>query len=151
MALVEPEPAAFAQDATQLADARFEILDVANAEADGGGVERRILERQCEHVAVHEVDQRRLPPGALEHCLREIEADDVGAACACADREIACAAACVERAIVAANRLVDRDATPAPIEARGHDVVHHVVHRRDAVEHPADAVGRKCSRFFRAH
>ena len=35
------------------------------------------------------------------------------------------------------------DATPAPIETRGHDVVHRVVHRSDTVEHLADAFCRQ--------
>ena len=145
--LEDAEPSAFAEHAPQLADARFEILDVAHAEADGGGVERRVVEREREHVASHEFDLRRLPPRALEHLVGEVEADDVGAALTRTDREVAGAAACVERPVVAANGLLDRDAPPAPVETRRHHVVHHVVDRRDPVEHAADAVRREPSGF----
>ena len=80
---------------------RVEILDVAHAEADGGGVERRVVERQREHVALHELDLGRLPPRALEHLLREVETDDVGAVRTRADRQVAGAAARIERPVVA--------------------------------------------------
>src|SRR5262249_33622012 len=63
------------------------------------------------------------------------------------DREVARAAARVEDAVAVANRLLDRDATPAAVEPGGHDAVHHVVDRRDAVEHPPDALRRERARL----
>ena len=43
------------------------------AEADGDRVERLRVERQREHVAPHPLDLGRLPPGEVEHPLREVE------------------------------------------------------------------------------
>src|SRR5215472_4242333 len=44
--LEDPEPAARAEHAPQLPDARLQVLDVPDAEADDGGVEARVVERQ---------------------------------------------------------------------------------------------------------
>ena len=73
--LEHAEPAAGAEHAAQLAQTGLEVLDVADAEADGRRVEARVLERQREHVALEPLDRAGLAARALEHRLREVEAD----------------------------------------------------------------------------
>ena len=121
----------------------LEVVDVADPEADGDGVECRVLERQREHVARDPLDGGRLPARPLEHRLREVEADDVRAAAERRDREVAGAAARVEDAVARPDDGLDGHAAPAPVEPGGHHAVHRVVDRGDAVEHPPHAVGGK--------
>ena len=97
--LEDREPAAGTQHAAQLAQRELEVGDVAHAEADGRRVERRVLERQREHVALHPVE-RRLAARPREHLLREVEARDAaGAGLRVGDREVARAARRVEHAV----------------------------------------------------
>src|SRR5258707_1368322 len=84
---------------------------------------RCVAQWEREHVALPELEPRRLPAGALEHPFREVEPDDRGAVGARVDREVTGAAARVERPIAAANGLLHGDAAPPPVEARGHDAV----------------------------
>ncbi len=141
--LEDAEPTTDAKDAPQLADPGGEVLDVPHTEADGHGVERRVVEGQREHVALHELDLGRLFTSELEHALGEVEPDDIGAVCARLDCKVACAAAGVERSVARPHRLLDRDAPPLTVEAGRHDAVHRVVDRSDPVEHLADALRRK--------
>ena len=97
--LEDREPAAGTQHAAQLAQRELEVGDVAHAEADGRRVERRVGERQREHVALHPLE-RRLAARALEHPLREVEAGDARrAGLRVGDREVAGAARRVEHAV----------------------------------------------------
>src|SRR6201999_168239 len=58
-------------------------------------------------------------------------------------RKVARAAGGVEDAVAQPHRRRRGGAAPAQVEAGGHDPVHRVVDRRDAVEHRPDCVGRK--------
>ncbi len=132
----------------QLPKRPTEIGDVADAEADGGGVERVVLERQRQGVALHPGDGVRLPARPLDHTRREVEADHTARARTYAGkREITGATAGVEHAVARPYHRLGRQPPPAPVEADSHHVVHHVVDRRDAVEHRADALGRQRSRL----
>ena len=137
--LEDSDPAARAQHSPQLGKRLLEVGDVADAEADGGRVEGRILERQLQQIALDPLDFGVLPPSALEHPLREVEADHVRPGLPRRDREIARATAGVEHAIAGRNDDPDREPPPALVEADGHDAVHQVVDRGDPVEHRADA------------
>ena len=126
----------------QLVEPALEVGDVADAEADRGGVERAVLEGQLEEIALHPLDRRLLPPRALQHPGREVEPDHLaGARLAGRDREVARAAAAVEDAIAGRDDLAHGQAAPALVEPDRHDAVHQVVDRRDPVEHAADAFG----------
>ena len=59
------------------------------------------------------------------------------------DREVTRAAARVEHAVSRLHDRLDRETPPRPVEPNGHDTVHHVVHRRDAVEQPPYLVRRQ--------
>src|SRR5205085_2723753 len=124
----------------KLAHACLEIVDVANAEADGDRVEGRVRERKRKHVAAHPLDRSILCAGALEHPFREVETDDLAAAVGGGDREVAGPAARVEHAVAGPDDALDGDPPPALTEPRRHQPVHRVVDRRDAVEHPAHAL-----------
>jgi len=50
------------------------------------------------------------------------------------DREVTRATAGVEHAVSGLHDRLDREPPPRPVEPDGHDAVHGVVHRRDAVE-----------------
>ena len=105
-------------------------------------VEARVLERKRKHVALDELELGRLAPGALEHPLGEVEADDARrAGLARGDGEVAGAAARVEHVVARPHRLADRRPAPALVEPDGHHAVHRVVDRRDPVEHPLHAFG----------
>ena len=144
--LEDAEPSALAEHAPQLADARFEVLDVAHAEADGGGVERR--RRRTAARARRPARTRSRAPSAARARASRSEKSRPTTSAPCARAPIARSPVPQHASSVRssrANGLLDRDAPPAPVETRRHHVVHHVVHRRDAVEHPAHAVGRQRS------
>ena len=144
--LEDADAAARLQHAPQLGEPALEVGDVADAEADGRRVERAVLEGQLEQVALDPLDRGLLPPRALEHARREVEADHLaGASLARGDGEVARAAAAVEHAVAGRDDLADGQAPPALVEPDGHDAVHQVVDGRDPVEHRADALGRQRS------
>ena len=64
---------------------------------------------------------------------------------------LASAAAGVEDAVARLDDRLDGEPAPGAVEAGGHDPVHRVVHRRDAVEHAAHAVGRERARLVGHH
>ncbi len=142
--LEDREPAARTQHAPELGQGALEVGDVADTEADRGGVERPRLERQGEQVSLDPAQRGCLPAGALEHPRREVEAGHghrpgppVG------EGEVAGAAGRVEDVVAGANGRGRGEPPPAQVEPRGHDAVHRVVDRRDAVEHRADGVRRQ--------
>ena len=139
--LQDRETPAGAQHAVELCERRLEVRDVPDAEADRRGVERAVVEGQREQVALDPGDGLRLRPRAFEHARREVEAGDDAALPLCGDREVARAAARVEDAVAGLDDRLDREPPPGPVEAGGHHAVHHVVDRRDPVEHAADFVG----------
>ena len=132
------EAAARSEHPRQLAQAAFEVLDVADAEADRRRVEAPVGERQREQVAVHPLDPGRLAPRPVQHPLGEVEPGDRRARALRLDGEVARAAARVEHAIARPHDRTDGRAPPAPVEARRHQPVHRVVDRRDPVEHRFD-------------
>ena len=80
---------------------------------------------------------------ALEHRGGEVEPGDVPAFALGGDREVAGAAAGVEHAVARLHDRLDREPAPRPVEPDGHDAVHDVVHRRDAVEEAPHLVRRQ--------
>ena len=89
-----------ADDARHLGEAAREVGQVADAEADGGGVELAVANGSAERVAAHPLHLRALGAGGVEHRLREVEADDAAAGrdgVEERDGQVACAAADVER------------------------------------------------------
>jgi hypothetical protein len=80
------------------AEPTLEIVEVADAEADRGGVERAVLERQRERVALHPLDLRRLASPARASAPRS-RARSRGPGLQRRDREVAGAAAGVEHAV----------------------------------------------------
>ena len=144
--LENPEPAAGAEHPAQLLDRRLEVLDVADTEADDRRLEGRVLEREREHVALHEFEPGRLAPSTLEHPLGEVEADDSPrAGLGRGHSEVAGAAARVEHVVAAPHCLANRRPAPALVEPDGHHAVHRVVDRRDPVEHPLHSLGRQAA------
>ena len=113
----------------ELPQPALEVGEVAHAEADGGGVELAVRERQRERVALHPLDRAGLAPRPLEHPLGEVEPDDSSASPLGLDREVAGPAAGVEHAISGPDDLADGEPPPAPVEPDGHDAVHDVVDR----------------------
>ncbi len=138
-----------AEDTVELAQPSLEIVEVANSESDGHRVELPVGEWQRQRVAPNPLDRPRLASRALEHPLGEVQPDDLRSPPLRLDREIARTATCVEHAIARPDHLSYRQAPPASVEPRGHQPVHHVVDRGDAVEHPADLVGGQASRLVR--
>ena len=146
--LEDPEPPSGYEHARELGERKREIGDVTNSEADGCRVESLLVERQRERIALDPGDGVRLPPRALDHPRREVEPDDAARTGTSArQRKVARTAACVEHAVAGPHDRLGCLPPPAPVEARGHDVVHHVVDRRDAVEHRADALRRQRPRL----
>ncbi len=135
------QPPARPQHPRELTEPRAEVLHVANAEPDRGGVEAFVLERQREHVAADPLDRRRLPPRPLEHPLGEVQAGHVAARLLCGHRQVAGPAAGVEHPVAGPDDARNRQAAPAAVEAPGHEAVHRVVDRRDPVEHRLDGGG----------
>src|SRR5262249_39505954 len=84
-----------------------------------------------------------LPRRPLTPARRAVRPGAAPAAALRLDREVTRAAARVEHAVARPHDLANRELPPAPVKARGHDPVHHVVDRRDAVEHAAHRVGRE--------
>ena len=119
----------------------LEVGEVSDAEADGGRVELAVRERERQRVALDPLDRAGLPPRSLEHPRREVEPDDAAPAPLRRDRKVAGAATRVEHAVARPDDLGDGELAPALVEADGHDPVHQVVDRRDAVEHAAHGLG----------
>ncbi len=101
-------------------------------------------ERQREHVALHPLDAGALRRARSSICSREVEPGHARRArLQVGDREVAGAARRVEHAVAGPHGRLCGEPAPAQVEARRHDAVHHVVHRRDPVEHRAHRVGRE--------
>ena len=142
--LEDREPPAGPQDAPQLAQTR------ARGRRRCARRSRRSRRRTCRRAngsasrspCTHSI-AAPLRAGALEHRSREVEA---GHLCRTrlqvGDREVAGAAAASSTRRRGARRLARRGGASAG-RARGHHAVHHVVDRRDPVEHRADGVGRE--------
>ena len=125
----------------QLGQGASEVGDVAHAEAHCRCVEALVLEGQLEQVALDPLERRRLPAGAREHLRGEVEPDDRRAGLGRHDREVTGAAARVEHAVARLHREPHGAPPPALVEPQRHHPVHHVVDRRDPIEHRADALG----------
>src|SRR5204863_1581145 len=67
------EPSTVAEHTAQLAHGALEVLDVADAEADGNGIEARIVERKREDVPARPLQVGRLPASAREDAVGEVE------------------------------------------------------------------------------
>ena len=134
--LEDPEPPAGLQHPAELGQRRRQVGDVAHAEADRGRVELRIRERHGHDVPLQPSNSLLLGAGAVEHPGREVEADDLARpGFQRRHGQVAGAAAGVEDAVARPDDRLDRLAAPVLVEADGHDAVHHVVDRRDPVEH----------------
>ena len=144
--LEDRKPPAGPEHAAQLRERGLEVGDVPHAEADGGGVERVVVERQREQVALHPLDGVRLPPRPLEHPGREVEAGHDASLPLGGDGEVAGAAARVEHPVAGLDDGLRREPSPRAVEPGRHDPVHRVVDRRDPVEHAADLVASGASR-----
>ena len=129
------EPASRARDTRELVQARFQIGQVADPEADGDRLELSSLEWEARRIGLHPLDVRGLAARPFQHGSREIDPDDVSAGVPAGQREIAGAATRIENAVARPNDCVRSQATPAAVEAQSHRAVHRVVDRRDAVEH----------------
>ena len=137
--LENAEPAVGSQDAPELDERGGKVGDVTDAEADRGGIEARVRERQREQVPFDPGNRLLLGAGALQHAGREVEPHDLtGAGLHGGHGEITGAAAAVEHAIARPHDRLHRLPAPALVETGGHHAVHQVVDRRDAVEHRPD-------------
>src|SRR5439155_17990986 len=87
------------QDAAQLTECAFDVVDVANSETDGCTVKGRVVERQRQEIAANPLQRGRLAPRTLQHRLREVESGHSSSDTGTGDRQIACPAARVEDAI----------------------------------------------------
>jgi hypothetical protein len=65
--LEDPDPAARAEHARELAEPALEIRDVAHSEPDSSRVEGGVREWKREHVALDPLDCGGFPPRPLEH------------------------------------------------------------------------------------
>ena len=127
----------------QLASAALEVGDVAHAEADRGGVERRVRERAARagRPAPSSID------GDFRRARSSIRSREVEARHARRrrragrEREVAGAAGGVEHAVAGPHDRRRREPPPAQVEPDRHHAVHDVVDWRDPVEHRADALG----------
>ena len=108
--LEDRQAPARSQHATELAEGGVEIRDVPHPEADRRGVERAVVERQREEIALDPFDGRRLASGAREHRRREVEPRDDGALPLGRDGEVARAAAGVEHPVTRTARRPRRSA-----------------------------------------
>ena len=126
-------------DPHELGEAAIEVGEVARAEADSGRVKAVGGVGQGERVGPLEADRRRLRSRAFEHRLGEVAADDLprGADAACErEREVPRPRRDVEHALAGRDaREINGALAPAVMQPRRHDVVHHVIEPRDAVEH----------------
>src|SRR5205807_631669 len=115
-----PESPATAEHAPELAQGTLQIVDVADAETDGRRVEVRVREGQREQVARNPLELGRLPPGALEHALGEVEAGHASAGTRTGDRQIAGSAAGIEHGIAGPHDRLRGEAAPPPVEPGRH-------------------------------
>ena len=101
----------------------------------------------CTHSTV--VDFRRARSSISPEKSRPVTMPPAGSR---RDREVARAAAGVEHPVAGLHDGFGGEPAPAPVEPDGHDAVHHVVDRRDPVEHararrPAAACRSRASRL----
>src|SRR5438105_2441453 len=94
--LEDPEPPARRQNPAELGQASYEIVEVANPEADRDGIERAVREGKLERVSRDPFDRVRLLAGTLEHALGEIDACHPAPQFRVGDRQVPGTAARVE-------------------------------------------------------
>ena len=122
----------------------LEVGDVADAEADRRGVERAVRERQREQVALRPTrrprDLRRARSSIRREKSSPVTTPPPARSAASARSPVPQQASSTRSP---GRTTVGREPPPAPVEPGGHHAVHHVVDRRDPVEHRAHAVGRR--------
>ena len=141
--LEDREPATGTQHAPQLCDRSRHVGDVAHAEADRRHIEGRVRKRKCEQVTLNPLELGRLPARPLEHPRGEVEPRHGCARLGGDDSEVAGAARRIEDTVAGPDDGAHGCPAPALIQPGGRDPVHHVVDRRDPVEHVPHAFGRQ--------
>ena len=109
------------------------IRDVPGLESYLDEIEERLQEAVARHPGlVAEVGSSALEAGGkrLRPMLVFLAAYLAGG-----DSKITCSTTCVQDPIARSDDRLGRDAPPALVEPGGHQPVHHVVDRRDPVEH----------------
>src|SRR5207342_3605686 len=100
----------------QLGESALEVGEVADAEPDRGRIERAVVERERERVALDPLDLARLPARPGEHALREVQAGDLAAGANGGQREVARPAAGVEHPVARPDDGSRGLGPPAPVE-----------------------------------
>ena len=131
------------QYAVRLAQSLVQVGQVADAEADGGAVERRVGERQLQGVGRDGRGARRLAAAAGEHRDDEVRPDDAPPKAGGAGErggQVQRAGAEVEVDAVRARLPAeprDSGAAPGAVHVQAQQVVQEVVARRDGGEQAA--------------
>ena len=136
------EAPAGTEHAGHLGDGGGVVGHVAQAERDRAGVEGVVGKGECHRIADEELDigiaRASLGFGGGDHLRREVEPDHL----ACAggpdiEGDIARPGRDIEHLVAHRGGAFGDLLAPADVHAEGHQVVHQVVARHDAVEHGA--------------